>query len=64
MLYSVAKLESGRVEEIRALEKEIGKTLVAFSGHDIKTCELSEDHLSKLKGLEEKTGLALVAVNT
>ncbi|QTA93905.1 hypothetical protein [Desulfonema magnum] len=63
MLCSFATLENDKVDEIKALEKEIGKTMVAFSCHDVKATQLSEDELAKIKKLEDKMGLSLVAVN-
>ena len=62
MLYSMANLENDKVDKIKALESEIGKTMIAFSGKDLKPTDLSEDQLAKVKSLEDSTGLVLVAV--
>jgi hypothetical protein len=62
MLCSVAKLGDDKVNEIQALEKQIGKTLVAFSCHDVKPTALTDDQLAKVQDLEKKMGLVLVAV--
>lgn len=63
MLYSMANLGNDRIDKIKALENEIGKTMLAFSSQDLKPTDLSEDQLAKIKSLEESTGLILVAVN-
>jgi hypothetical protein len=55
-------LGDDKVNEIQALEKEIGKTLLAFACHDVKATDLSADQLSKVQALEKKMGLSLVAV--
>jgi len=62
MLCSIAKLENDKLKAVQKLEKEVGKTLVAFSCHDVKPAELSNEQLSKIKETEKKLGLALVAV--
>ncbi len=62
MLCNIAKLEKDKLEAIQKLEKELGKTLVAFSCHDVKPAQLSDVQLSKIKTAEQKLGLALVAV--
>ena len=62
MLCNIAKLENDKLEAIQKLEKEVGKTLVAFSCHDVKPAELSDDQLSKIKAAEDEIGFALVAV--
>ncbi len=62
MLYSMANLGNDKLYKIKALESEIGKTMIAFSGQDLKLTDLSEDQLAKIKSLENSTGLVLVAV--
>ena len=62
MLCGIAKLENDKLETIQNLEKEVGKTLVAFSCHDVKPAELSSEQLTKIQEAEKKLGLSLVAV--
>lgn len=62
MLSSLSKLAPDQIEEIKKLEKEIGKTVLSFSNYDVVSDNLSEDELSKLKALEQKMGTTLVAV--
>jgi hypothetical protein len=50
-------------EKIKALEKDLGKTLLAFKCHDLKPSELSESELQKIKDVETRLGLSLVAVD-
>jgi hypothetical protein len=62
MLCSYSKLEPRNLEEIKALEKEIGATLLSFSCQDIATAKIDEKALGKIKQLETRLGVALVAV--
>ncbi len=49
--------------EISALEQDLGITLLAFRCHDLKPSELSGDELQKIRDVEAKLGLSLVAVD-
>jgi hypothetical protein len=51
------------LKSIQNLEKEIGKTLLAFNCHDIKPATLSENELSKIQKLENHLSISLVAVD-
>lgn len=62
MLSSLSKLAPDQVDEIKKLEKEIGKTLLSFSSYDVAFDELTESQLTKLKALEQKMGISLIAV--
>ena len=64
MLCSLStKLGSKDLEAISALEKELGTPLLAFTCRsELKPAEVSGDQLAKIKALEGKLGLSLVAV--
>jgi hypothetical protein len=64
MLCSLStKLGSEDLMAINALEKELGTPLLAFSCRsDLKPADVSGDQLAKIKALEGKLGLSLVAV--
>jgi hypothetical protein len=62
MLSSLSKLTPEQLEEIRTLERKLGKTLLSFSSYDVVSDEMSEADLATLKALEEKLGTMLVAV--
>ncbi|NTW54695.1 MAG: hypothetical protein HGB15_08045 [Chlorobaculum sp.] len=62
MLSSLSKLTPEQLEEIRSLERKLGKTLLSFSSYDVVSDEMSEADLATLKALEEKLGTMLVAV--
>ena len=49
---------------ITDLEKDIGKTLLAFSCHDVKASALSADELKKIQQVENELGISLVAVDS
>ena len=63
MLCSLAtKVSDETVAAINTLEKDLGKTLLAFQCHNLKPSDLSEDELQRIKEVESKLGVSLVAV--
>ena len=62
MLSSLSRLTTAQIEEIRALERELGKTLLSFSSYDVLAEDLDSAELQKVKSLEEKLGTTLIAV--
>ncbi len=62
MLCTMAKLNDRQLEEIRSLEKKLGKMVIAFSCSDINATKLEDAELAQIKEIERKLGLALVAV--
>ena len=65
MLFSLSnKLGQGELGEITGLEKELGHPLLAFSGHSLEPAELTGEQLAKIKELESRLNLSLVAVET
>ncbi len=62
MLCSLASLDKEKVEEIQALEKKIGKTVLAFSCREMKIDALKDDEIAQIKEAEKRLGLSLVAV--
>ena len=64
MLCSLAtKIGKEELEGITNLERELGKTILAFKCQsETRPAQLSEEDLERIKQVEEKLGLALVAV--
>ncbi len=63
MLCSLAtKLDQGQIEEITSLERDIGTPILAFSCHQMDAAQIDETQLGRLKELEDRLGVALVAV--
>ncbi len=62
MLYPLANLEADKLNAVKALEKEIGSPVVAFTAVDANTANLPEDQLEKLQELENELDVVLVAV--
>ncbi|MBW2011180.1 MAG: hypothetical protein JRG68_04410 [Deltaproteobacteria bacterium] len=62
VICNFSKPSEGDLKEIQALEKELGKTLVAFACPDRKVTGLSEDQLKKIQDLEKKLGVVLMAL--
>ncbi len=56
-------LDANALKTIADLEKDLGKTLLSFSCHDLTTSSLSADELQKVKDAESKLGVSLVAVD-
>jgi hypothetical protein len=63
MLCSLSNLDQHKIEIIQTLEKETGKTLLAFSCKDIKPSMLTGEQLTKIQDLEKELSLSLVAVD-
>ena len=64
MLCALSKLDKNQIDSIQSSEKKIGKTLLAFSCHDIAPAELTEEELAELNDTEKKLGIVLVAVRS
>jgi len=63
MLCSLStNVNDSTLQTITDLEKKLGKTLLAFNCHDLKTSTLTDDELSEVRDAENKLGMALVAV--
>jgi len=63
MLCSLApKIDETAMAEITALEKETGKTLLAFQCHQLTPSQLEASALEKIQAAEKKLGVSLVAV--
>jgi hypothetical protein len=63
MLCGYSNLENAKIEKIKALEKEIGKTMLAVSCQAVQASELTEEQLKKIRDLEQSMGMVLVAIN-
>jgi len=65
MLCSLStRLGSEDLMAITSLEQELGTPLLAFSYHDLRPAELTAAQLAKVQGLENRLGLAIVAVRS
>ena len=64
MLCSIAtKLGEQELGEIEALEKELGMTILAFSCHPVDPAQADEGQLERIRQVEDRLGMSLVAVN-
>ena len=62
MMCSLARLEPKNLKTIQSLEKELGKPLLAFACHDVRAAKLKADQLTRIRELEAKLGVYLVAI--
>jgi hypothetical protein len=63
MLCSLAtKLDQGQLAEISSLEKDLGTPILAFACHQMDAAPIDTAQVDKIKTLEDKLGVALVAV--
>lgn len=63
MLCSIANnISDETLQAINNLEKDLGKTLLAFSCHDLNPSQLSSEEIKKVEEVEKKLGVSLVAV--
>ena len=64
MLCSLAtKMTADTIKVINDLEKDLGKTLLAFQCHNLKPSELSARELQKIREIESRLGISIVAVD-
>jgi len=64
MLSSLStKLDEKTITTIKNLEKDLGKTLLAFSCHSLNPAEVSREQLAKIQKVEKELGVSLVAIN-
>jgi hypothetical protein len=55
-------IDEATLKAVTDLEKDLGKTLLAFSCHSLAPSALSADELQKVQDAEKKLGVSLVAV--
>ena len=64
MLCSLStKLDEKTLDAIKHLEKELDKTLLAFSCHPAKPAEISNEQLAMIQRVEKELDLSLIAVS-
>ncbi len=61
-LYSLAGLGNDQLQQIKTLEKQLGRTVLAFRGHDANLAKLSSEQLESLRNAESELGLTLIAL--
>jgi hypothetical protein len=63
MLCSLAtKLDQGQIEEIETLAKDLGTPILAYSCYQADAAPIDDGQIGRIKELEGKLGVALVAV--
>ena len=63
MLCSIANnINDDTLQAITNLEKELGKTLLAFKCHDLAPSLLTSEEIKRVEEVEKKLGVSLVAV--
>lgn len=62
MYYAYAKIGEDKLSDIKALEAEIGRPLIAVEPVTLKPAEIDPPALTRVQALEKKLGVTLVAV--
>lgn len=62
MACTLASLNEEQLKEIRNLEEELGRPLLAFSCVDLRPASLDADSVRRIQKLEGDLGVALLAV--
>ena len=62
MICSLTNLTDENLAQIRTLESELGRPLLAFSCHDARPAVLDDEKLKKIEALEDRLGISLLAV--
>jgi hypothetical protein len=56
------KLGSNELQEVGALEEQLGVALLAFNCHALEAAPIANEQVAQIRDLEERLGVALVAV--
>ena len=63
MLCSLAtKLDQSQIQEIETLARDVGTPILAFACHQADAAPIDAAQVDRIKALEDKLGVALVAV--
>ena len=63
MLCSLAtKLDQDQIQEIETLAQDMGTPVLAFACHQMDAAPIDAAQIDRIKALEDKLGVALVAV--
>ncbi len=62
MICNYAQMDEKKIEAVRALEKKLGKTLIAFTCNDVVADTLSDTELDEIRRVEKGLGISLLAV--
>lgn len=62
MYCTLSGLNDQDIKQVQSLEDELGQRLLAFSCNDAQPASLANETLSRIKDLEEKLGVVLLAV--
>ncbi|ACN17687.1 hypothetical protein HRM2_46310 [Desulforapulum autotrophicum HRM2] len=62
MICSLSNVKNVDLDKIKAIEKELGVTLLAFSCHDTTIAPVDAEVLKKIQAVEKDLGVSLVAV--
>jgi hypothetical protein len=64
MMCNVTRLDDAKVQQIKAVEQEVGKTLLAYSCYNVSPADLNKDELARISEAEQKLGVVLVAIKS
>lgn len=62
MMCGLSRLDEGKLQAIQSMEQKLGKTLLAYTCHNIAPADLTGDELSQIAEMEKNLGVVLVAV--
>jgi len=63
MLCSLAtKLDQDQIQEIEMLAQDMGTPILAFACHQMDAASIDAAQIDRIKALEDRLGVALVAV--
>ena len=62
MVCTLSNLNGKQLREIRNLENELGRPLLAFSCFELQPAQLDADSVQRIQRLERELGVALLAV--
>ncbi len=63
MLCALANLNEEQLQEVKEMEKDLGRPLLAFSCQDLRPAQLDSQSVERIRQAEKELGVALLAVD-
>jgi len=62
LICSYPSLDGEKLDSLQHLEKELGRTLLAYSCHQMEPAQLTPEELERIQSLEKDLGVVIVAL--
>ncbi len=62
MICSYPSLDGEKLDSLQHVEKELGRTLLAYNCHQLEPAQLTPEELQRIQSLEKDLGVVIVAL--